>query len=211
MSTLILLADDDPLFRDLLRMTLAGESTRVRTTGNGEEAWRIIAEETDPLLALLDWQMPGMTGLEICQKIRELPPEHLIYSILVTGRTGRNAIVSGLSAGANDYISKPFDHEELVARIRVGLRVLTLQETLRNRVRDLQQALARVKHLQGLLPICSYCKSIRSDKDYWQQVEQYLSAHADVRFSHGICPQCYTTIVEPQIAAFKERHANEPR
>ena len=66
-------------------------------------------------------------------------------------------------------------------------------------VRQLEELLARVKQLQGLLPICSYCKNIRADQDYWQQVDDYIAAHSDVRFSHGICPSCYKARVEPEL------------
>lgn len=205
MNTTILLADDEALFRVLLQGALSRLPARIVEACDGSAAWEVIERETAPVLAVLDWQMPGLTGVQLCERIRSLPPSRLVYTILVTGRTGREAILTGLASGANDYITKPFDNEELLARVQVGLRVLGLQQALADRVAELETALTRIKQLQGLLPICSYCKSIRTDKDYWQKVEHYLSDHADVRFSHGICPQCYTTIVEPQLNAFKQR------
>lgn len=81
--------------------------------------------------------------------------------------------------------------------------MLALRQALGDRVRELEAALASVKHLRGLLPICSYCKSIRADQDYWQQVELYLAEHTAAEFSHGICPACYEAVVEPQLAAFR--------
>ena len=88
-------------------------------------------------------------------------------------------------------MTKPFDVDELRARINVGVRVIALQDKLNQRVAELQAALANVKQLHGLLPICSYCKRIRGDDQYWQQVESYIAARSDAQFSHGICPPCY--------------------
>ena len=83
----------------------------------------------------------------------------------------------------------------------VGTRVVALQQALADRVRRLEQALANVKQLQGLLPICSYCKRIRDDRNYWQQVESYISVHSGVQFSHSYCPDCYDKHVKPQLDA----------
>jgi CheY-like chemotaxis protein len=140
-------------------------------------------------------------GLTLCQRIRETPRLRGTYVILLTARTERKDVIAGLEGGADDYIAKPFDRDELRARLGVGLRVLALQQSLAERVRDLEQALQRVRQLQGLLPICCYCKRIRDDSNYWQQVEDYLAACSGAQFSHGICPQCYETVVQEQLRA----------
>ena len=111
--------------------------------------------------------------------------------------------MEGLEAGADDYMVKPCNTQELSARVKVGFRVLSLQESLAERVQELEQALERVKQLQGLLPICSYCKKIRDDSNYWHQVEEYVSTYAEVQFTHGICPACYEKEVIPQLNALK--------
>ena len=124
---------------------------------------------------------------------RELPLANM-YLMLLTARESRGDLVAGLDAGADDYITKPFDAEELRARVQVGVRVLTLQKSLAERVEELQAALSNVKQLRGLLPICSYCKRIRGDDQYWQQLEGYIAEHSDAQFSHGICPTCYAAV-----------------
>ena len=118
-----------------------------------------------------------------------------ICVILLTART-LTGIVAGINAGADDYLVKPFNPDELRARVHVGIRVLTLQNRLAARVAELQAALSKVKQLSGLLPICSYCKRIRSDDNYWEQVESYITDHTDALFSHGICPPCLVKVME---------------
>jgi DNA-binding response OmpR family regulator len=99
-------------------------------------------------------------------------------------------VVEGLEAGANDYIRKPFDRPELRARVRVGERVLELEAALAERIRALQDALAHVKTLQGLLPICMHCHRIRNDQQTWERLEKYISEHTEAEFTHGLCPEC---------------------
>ena len=197
----ILVADDDPTYRALTRGLLKAWGRNCILASSGAEAWEIIAGHQRPLLAILDWSMPDPDGPELCRRVRALPAGRLVYAMLLTARTGREEVLAGLRSGADDYLTKPCDPQELFARVQVGERMIGLQESLARRVRDLEEALAKVKQLQTLLPICSYCKSIRSDEDYWQQVEHYISAHAGVRFSHGICPPCYVRMVKPQVEA----------
>ena len=143
--------------------------------------------------------MPGLTGPEICQRARQIKTAQPPYLILLTSRDTRDDIVSVLRAGANDYVTKPFDFGELRARVHVGERVVQLQKTLANRVKELEEALASVKMLQGLLPICLYCKKIRNDQNYWQQLDRYVAEHTEAKFSHGICPECYEKVVKPEL------------
>jgi DNA-binding response OmpR family regulator len=205
MRAKILIADDDPICRLLLESSLDAAGLEVVVAGDGDEAWQLLRGADGPLLAILDWHMPGVDGLELCRRLQDLPASHLIYPILLTARTGRDSVILGLEAGARDYITKPFDQEELRARLHVGMRVLALQQALADRVSELEEALKRVKQLQGLLPMCSYCKSIRTDQDYWQQLEHYIADHSDAQFSHGICPTCYKNVVEPQLSAYRSR------
>src|SRR5262249_12351941 len=100
-----------------------------------------------------------------------------------------------------DYIVKPFDRDELWARLGVGLRMVELQQRLAGRVRALHDALQNVRQLQGLFPICSYCKSVRDDQNYWQQYERSIGPHSEARFSHAICPARYEQVMQTQIDA----------
>jgi phosphoserine phosphatase RsbU/P len=200
----ILIAEDDPSSRILLKSTLESWDFEVITANTGEEAWDVLQQDGVPFMVILDWIMPKMDGLEICRSIRQCGKLKTIYVILLTAKTSKEDIIKGLHAGADDYMIKPFNREELRARVNVGVRIVNLQHDLSERVRELEDALSNVNLLQGLLPICSYCKKIRDDKNYWQQVESYLVAHSEVKFSHGVCPDCYEEHVEPQLKKLKK-------
>jgi CheY-like chemotaxis protein len=178
----------------VLAQTLSRWEFDVTIVADGAEAWRHLEGVSTPMLAVLDRMMPGVDGAEICRRVRRDMPNANMYLVLLTSLGGGQDVVSGLDAGADDYVTKPFDVDELRARIHVGVRVVTLQEKLSQRVLELQAALANVKQLHGLLPICSYCKRIRGDDQYWQQVEGYVAEHSDAQFSHGICPPCYEKV-----------------
>jgi DNA-binding response OmpR family regulator len=190
----ILIADDDRTSTLILGKSLEQWGFDVVTAKDGVEAWAHIAGESPPALAVLDWMMPGIDGLEVCRRARAADLPAPVYLILLTGRNSRQDLVAGLEAGADDYLTKPFDPDELRARIHVGQRTL--------------QLMANIKQLSGLLPICSYCKRIRSDGNYWEQVEQYIGSHTDAKFSHGICPACLEKAMaeidaQPQGRGFK--------
>jgi sigma-B regulation protein RsbU (phosphoserine phosphatase) len=199
----VLIAEDNSATRSLLEEMLTGWGLDVVAARDGMEAWKELADNGPPELILLDWIMPKMDGLEVCRRARDLPAIAKSYIILLTARDCIDDIVAGLQSGADDYITKPFEPAELHARLQVGVRIVELHQNLARRVGELQSALARVKQLHGLLPICSYCKKIRDDRNYWQRVESYISTHSDARFSHGVCPDCYDRIVKPEIEAFR--------
>ena len=189
-----LVADDEPTTRTIVASALAamGFSVSTETTGDGALRWLLAAE--GPTLAVLDWMMPLQFGPDICRRVRAERPMANVYLILLTALESREHLVAGLEAGADDYLVKPCHPQELRARAQVARRVLALQEKLSEQLAELQAAMVNVKQLSGLLPICSYCKRIRGDDQYWQQVESYISERSNAQFSHGICPACFETV-----------------
>jgi CheY-like chemotaxis protein len=173
----ILVVDDDPVGRDGFAWLLRDAGFEVQEASTGEEALRLAAERS-PRLVVLDVMLPDVEGYEVCRRLKTNPATASTLVLLVSGLGLRaeNRVV-GLEGGADGYLGKPVDPTELVAQVRALLR--------------LQEALAAVKTLRGLLPICAWCKRIRSDEGYWKQMEAYLKAHLDVTFTHGMCPSCF--------------------
>jgi phosphoserine phosphatase RsbU/P len=185
----ILIADDDAALRHGLRVQTERWGYEPVACADGAEARAVIEGPAPPPLAILDWSMPGADGMTLCREIRRTPALDGTYVIMLTANDSREQMVAGLDGGADDYITKPFDWGLLRARINIGARIVKLQRNLAQRVADLEQALDMVKKLSGLLPICSYCKRIRKDEQYWQ-LEVFLSEHSEAEFSHGVCPDC---------------------
>lgn len=150
-KTTILVAEDDPVSRELISTRLAKWGYNVVVTKDGTEAMTILRSPHPPSLAILDWMMPGMDGLEICRRVREA--EKLVYLILLTARGAKENVIEGLQAGADDYLIKPFDKDELNARILVGLRIMKLQETLADRIQELEEAASEIKLLKLQIPL----------------------------------------------------------
>ena len=195
----LLIAEDDAMSQIMLKAMVAKAGYDPILTDDGLSAYEVLSKPDAPKLAILDWMMPGMDGVEVCRKVRAINTSDPPYLILLTSRDNREDIVKGLKSGANDYIVKPYDVEELQVRIGVGRKVVDLQASLAGRIAELQAALAQIKTLQGILPICMYCKKIRDDKQYWQQVESYVSTHTEAQFSHGVCPDCYKKYLQPEL------------
>jgi sigma-B regulation protein RsbU (phosphoserine phosphatase) len=191
----ILIAEDDPISLRVLRMTLEGQGHEVVSTVNGAEAWRAFVVQPFEVV-VSDWMMPEMDGVQLCQKIRERKrARSYCYFIMLTARTGRENHKIAMEAGVDDFLTKPMRPDELIIRLRVAQRILAFMK--------------EVGELRRLLPICSYCKKVRDDKDYWQGIETYLHRQTGTDFSHSICPDCYTSQVKPQLAELEEQLAKE--
>lgn len=171
----VLVADDDDFSRALLAQVLAGLGHDVTGVPDGQSAWESVRREYFPVL-VTDWMMPRISGPELCRQIRNVQREDYTYIILLTIKEGREDFLEAMRAGADDFITKPFDGEQLAARLVVAERILGLRR--------------HVKHLEGLLPICAHCKRIRDERQRWQEVEAYVSERSAALFTHGICPEC---------------------
>jgi phosphoserine phosphatase RsbU/P len=186
----IFIAEDDPVSRLMLQAVLKKSGHEVTAAEDGGQALAALSLPDAPRLAILDVMMPVMDGVEVCRRLRALPGGGKQYLIMLTAMNQSEHVVNGLSAGANDYVSKPFVKEELLARVRAGERMIELQEALEQRVTEVENALAHIRTLQGILPICMHCHKIRNDSESWQRLEIYLEEHSDAQFSHGLCPEC---------------------
>jgi DNA-binding response OmpR family regulator len=179
----ILVVEDDAVARHLLRSALTRLGHEVAEAQDGLAAWDLYQREYVPIV-ISDWMMPGLDGIELTRAIRAGRHGKYTYVILVTALEGKSRYMQGMSAGADDFLAKPVDLDELGARLRVADRMLSLQE--------------EVKHLRGLLSTCMYCKNIR-DGDAWVPFEVYISKRSDASFSHGVCPTCLETRLKPEM------------
>jgi sigma-B regulation protein RsbU (phosphoserine phosphatase) len=182
MSMKILIAEDDLDARELLALTLEHEGHQVVRASNGLEALRFFQDESFPLI-ISDWLMPEMDGIQLCQEVRALNRTPYAYILLLTALHGKANYLEGIRAGADDFMSKPYDPDELKARLTVAARIMHLQE--------------HIKKLEGILPTCMYCKRIR-ERDNWIVIEEYIAARTEASFSHGVCPECYEKVMRAQ-------------
>lgn len=173
----ILIAEDDPVSVKILQFTLEHWGHAVVCAASGTEAWRLF--DAEPFrLVVSDWMMPGMDGLELCHKIRQRAKTEYTYFILLTAiNTGRENLRKAMDAAIDDFLAKPLDREAIYMRLRVAERILGFT--------------TEIRLLKELIPICMYCKRVRDDTDYWQQVETYIHECTGSNFSHGICPECF--------------------
>ncbi len=178
---LILIVDDFARNLQVLGNILEGHY-RTAAAKNACKALDFM-EKHRPDLILLDILMPGMDGYQLCERLKQSSDTKDIPVIFLTAKIETDDVVRGFKAGAVDYVSKPFQKEELLARIETHLELKRTREKL-------QRALSLVKQLSGFLPICSKCKKIRDDQGEWQHLEVYIRNHSEADFSHGLCPAC---------------------
>ncbi len=196
----VLIVDDSPTNLRVLVDALESAQLQTLIATDGQMALRQ-TERFVPDLILLDVLMPGLDGFETCRRFKANPLTHHVPIIFMTALSDTASKMTGFEAGAVDFITKPFEHQEVLARVTTHLTLRRLQQALEEKNRqleqknnELQEALAKVKTLRGLLPICANCKKIRDDDGYWQQVEVYIERHSEAEFSHGMCPACLQTL-----------------
>jgi DNA-binding response OmpR family regulator len=193
----ILVTDDDPVILSLTASVLRGAGYEVLEASTGMECLELVHAH-HPDLILLDIILPDVMGLELCRQVKTDKDLQGIFVILLSGiQTSSDYQADGLNVGADGYIIKPIPNKELVARVKAMERIKRAEDALRETqqrqgqiIVELEKALAEVKTLRGLIPICASCKKIRDDKGYWNQIEAYISKHTDAVFTHGLCPDC---------------------
>ena len=196
----LLFIDDEEINRSNFQQTF-GDEYEILLAGSGEEALEIMAKENDLALILSDQRMPGLSGAEVLARARELAPK--AERIMITGYSEPEDIMAAINQGqVYRYILKPWSNGELRIAIIHAVERYQLKEENRDLLLALEvknaelEALVQartteLKNLQSLLPICSYCRKIRDEKNAWQGLEEYLHQHTDILFTHGICPHCY--------------------
>lgn len=184
----ILVVDDMPSNLEVLGALLQDKYEVVIAT-SGQQALAVAAEQK-PDLILLDILLPDLDGYTVCARLKQQPATAAIPVIFVTVKSELDDVIHGFEVGGVDYLIKPFRAPEVLTRVRTHLELKQTRDRLEQAVGELSQALANVKQLSGLLPICSFCKKVRDDHGYWEQVEAFVTSHSEARFTHGICPEC---------------------
>ena len=192
----MLVVEDDPFFQRVLQKRIAAEGYQVTAASDGREGMKAIVTY-EPDLVISDWMMPQVDGLELCQSVKTGLREAAPYFILLTAKGEINDRLLGLETGADDYLVKPCDQGELMARVRAGLRIVVLTQELRHSLSDLRQAQAdleagqaELNRLTDQLPICSVCKRVKLGSGQWRDLEQYLRTRLKSDYDRAVCPQC---------------------
>jgi DNA-binding response OmpR family regulator len=181
----ILAVEDDILARKIICRSLRRLGHEVIEAADGEEAWTHL-QSGGVRVVVCDWMMPRLDGLELCRRIRARMGTEYVYFILLTGNSASDENQrTAAEAGVDDFLTKPLDPQEMWMRLRVAERILRYA--------------TQVSQLETFLPICSYCKKIRDDKNYWQQIESYINKRTGTDFSHSVCPDCYQRVIVPEL------------
>jgi phosphoserine phosphatase RsbU/P len=182
----ILAVEDDPVAQLVLEAALKSLGHTVTLVADGESAWEEL--QVRPVRVVVsDWRMPRVDGLELCRRVRAQAGDYVYFILLTNLSATEENQEAALQAGVDDFLMKPVDVRELKTRLHVAARILNYA--------------TQVKELESFLPICGYCKKIRDDHNYWQQIEHYLHERTGAAFSHGVCPDCYQKQVVPMLRA----------
>ncbi|HYC71576.1 MAG TPA: response regulator [Opitutaceae bacterium] len=182
-----LVVEDDPIARAVLEATLRKFGHESASTPDGEAAWDLLKREPYRVI-ISDWMMPKTDGLELCRRVRAREGAEYVYFILLTARGATEGNQEeAMQAGVDDFLTKPLNPQELRARLHVAARILEFTR--------------KVRQLEEFLPMCSYCKKIRDDRNFWGRVEDYINSLTGAKLSHSICPDCYDRVVVPEMRA----------
>jgi CheY-like chemotaxis protein len=198
----IIAVEDDPVSRVVLDSTLRKLGYTARCVASGNDAWQAILTDR-PQVIVSDWYMPGLDGLELCKRVRKSPGQYIYFILITSASADERNRDEAMSAGVDEFLTKPIDEFELRLRLRGAKRIT--------------EYIDRVTKLESILPICSYCKKIRSDSNYWQQIESYITSRTGTLFSHSYCPDCFKSEVVPQLEAegismeYEDHHTTSPK
>ncbi|MBK8727659.1 MAG: response regulator [Holophagaceae bacterium] len=186
----VLVVEDAPINVDIVLGLLGQDpSLTLSVARTGGEALAAV-RTSPPDLILLDIGLPDLDGYTVCQSLKADPQSQRIPVIFLTSREEPEDVARGFEAGGVDYITKPFEPLELKARVDCHLAQKRWADAERALIAKLEAALAEVKTLSGLIPICAWCKQVRDDQGFWQQVERYMADRTDANFTHSVCPNC---------------------
>ncbi len=191
----VLIVEDDPIARLYIDASLRSLEFETVIAENGEDALKVV--QSEPIrLVVSDWMMPKMDGLELCRQIRERKDDYVYFILLTQMTASRENEDAAIEAGVDDFLLKPVNPRELKIRLHVAQRILGYT--------------AHIQKLESFIPICSYCKKVRDDQNYWQRIESYINERTGSEFSHSVCPDCYTREIIPQIDAMKKARDAQP-
>ncbi len=189
----ILIVEDDRPSQLYLKNLLERWHYRVDVVDNAERALERLRNNGVQIL-IVDWILPGISGVELIRKIRQDNHLDYIYAILLTARSSTADYHTAMENGADDFLIKPVQENELHIRLKVAQRIMQYQQELRNYASRLAQAIEDVQTLGGFIHMCSYCNSIYTPEEKWLDVARYLQEHANITVSHGVCPSCIPKI-----------------
>jgi len=184
----LLIAEDEYITRMMVQVVLEDGGYHVDSVENGDRAWEILRHDNAPEIAILDWEMPGqMDGLEVCRQVKEMERLCPVYVIMLTAHNERENILGGFAAGADDYMAKPFDENELRARVRVAERLVQVQKQLSHSNEELR---AIIDQFGEGIGVCTRCGQIQDEDGNWRNLTPIVQEKTDSRFHFQICPAC---------------------
>ncbi len=186
----VLVVEDEAVQRVALERALNKFGHTPVVAEDGKQAWEAFSADADLRVVLTDWLMPKVDGIELCRRIRRQRQRPYTYVLMLTIKQEKSEYLEGMKAGVDDFMTKPFDADELEARLGVAERILGLR--------------VEIDRLTSLLPICAYCKNIQDDRSTWVSVEQYVTSKTDTDLTHTICPSCYENEVKPELEELKQ-------
>lgn len=185
----VLIVEDEPVARLYTQTALKALGLQPVIATDGEEALALLESESIRLV-VSDWMMPKMDGLEFCRRLRSRAGEYVYFILLTQMSASPEHEDAAIEAGVDDFLVKPVNPRELKVRLHVARRIL--------------EYTARIQKLEGFIPICSYCKKVRDDQNYWQRIESYINERTGSEFSHSVCPDCYQREIIPQLEELKK-------